>query len=318
MKPQFQTKNIELLANILILNSFIMRKFFIISFLALLGITQAAAYNNEYVPLVREGVKWVNKKVIIDHGDTTSYYYVYEILGDDPDWQFDQETTSKLCHYYTGNHIDFSNDSIISSFAEVGSIGAIVNCHNNWALDKADLENRTMMPRFSWMSMIRCEILYQWLGLPDAEKDPYLFFQLEPIFTEENLVEADPIEIDGHQCGRLAYVKEPGDTMCYLVESIGFDSRNMGDLLTPFLKEPDPDADYQEYWGLSHVIKDGQIIYKGMCYNPDNMTAVDEVAADKARQVDGNYYNLMGQPMGKQLPTSPGIYIHHGKKIIVK
>ena len=57
--------------------------------------------------------------------------------------------------------------------------------------------------------------------------------------------------------------------MCYVVEGIGFDSRNMGDLLTPFTREPDPDADYQEYWGLSHVIKDGKIIYKGMRYRED-------------------------------------------------
>ena len=134
-----------------------MKKILLISVLALLGMSQAVAYNNEYVPLVREGVKWVNEKVIVDHGDTTSYYYVYEIQGDDPDWQWDQETTSKLCHYYTGNHIDVNNDSIISSLAEVGlDISAIVNCHNNWALDKADFENRTIMPRLSWMGMIRC------------------------------------------------------------------------------------------------------------------------------------------------------------------
>ena len=104
-----------------------------------------------------------------------------------------------------------------------------------------------------------------------------------------------------------------------MVEGIGFDSRNMGDLLTPFTREPDPDADYQEYCGLCHVVKDGQIIYKGMRYDPGNMTGIDEVVADKpqARQVDDNYYNLMGQPMGKTLPTAPGIYIHHGKKICV-
>ena len=42
------------------------------------------------------------------------------------------------------------------------------------------------------------------------------------------------------------------------------------------------------------------------------------MADDKALHADGNYYNLMGQPMGKQLPTTPGIYIHHGKKILVR
>ena len=31
-----------------------------------------------------------------------------------------------------------------------------------------------------------------------------------------------------------------------------------------------------------------------------------------------DYYNLMGQPVGKDLPTLPGIYIHHGNKILVR
>ena len=142
----------------------------------------------------------------------------------------------------------------------------------------------------------------------------------EEVLTEENFTEVEPIEIEGISCSRYAYVKENGDTMCYVVEGIGFDSRNMGDLLTPFTREPDPEADYQEYCGLCHVVKDGQIIYKGMRYTPDNMTGIDEVVAEKpqARQVDDNYYNLMGQPVGKTLPTTPGIYIHHGKKIVVR
>ena len=142
----------------------------------------------------------------------------------------------------------------------------------------------------------------------------------EEVLTVENFTEVEPIEIEGVSCSRYAYVKENGDTMCYVVEGIGFDSRNMGDLLTPFTREPDPDADYQEYCGLCHVVKDGQIIYKGMRYSPGNMTGIDEVVAEKpqARQVDDNYYNLMGQPMGKTLPTTPGIYIHHGKKIVIR
>ncbi|MBE6315861.1 MAG: hypothetical protein E7078_04360 [Bacteroidales bacterium] len=137
--------------------------------------------------------------------------------------------------------------------------------------------------------------------------------------TTENFVEVEPIEIEGVTCSRYAYVKENGDTMCYVVEGIGFDSRNMGDLLTPFTREPDPDADYQEYCGLSHVVKDGKIIYKGMRYTPNNITGIDEVVAEKpqARQVDDNYYNLMGLPVGKDIPTTPGIYIHHGNKICV-
>ncbi|MBR5673610.1 MAG: hypothetical protein IKW97_04350 [Muribaculaceae bacterium] len=129
----------------------------------------------------------------------------------------------------------------------------------------------------------------------------------------------DSLVIEGINCSRYAYLGEDGEPLAYIVEGIGFDSYEMGDLLTPFTKKPDPDADYQEWCGLCHVVKDGQIIYKGMRYDPGNMTGIDEVVAEKRpRQYDDNYYNLMGQPVGKTLPTSPGIYIHHGQKIVVR
>ena len=90
----------------------------------------------------------------------------------------------------------------------------------------------------------------------------------------------EPVEIDGYSCNRYAYVDESGEVQCYLIEGIGIDSRDMGDLLAPFTRKPDPDADYQEYCGLSHVIKDGKIIYKGMRYN--------------AEAVEGNPYDVDG------------------------
>ena len=276
---------------------------------------------SDYMPIVQEGVKWVNEKVIINHGDTTSYYYTYEIQGDDTEWHQYSYGNAKLCHYYTGETIDYSNDSIISSLEESTNVGKDITCFDNWAFDKVVREGRNIMPHRFWIGETDGEILYRYYhGYPEFLLLCHFYTnnQVEPILTEENFTMIEPIEIDGCICNRYAYVKENGDTMW--VEGIGFDSRNMGDLLTPFTREPDPDADYQEYCGLCHVVKDGQIIYKGMRYDPGNMTGIDEVVADKpqARQVDDNYYNLMGQPMGKTLPTSPGIYIHHGKKIVVR
>ena len=81
---------------------------------------------------------------------------------------------------------------------------------------------------------------------------------------------------------RYAHVDERGDVVFYYVEGIGFDSRDMGDLLTPFTRKPDPDAEYQEYWGLSHVVKDGKIIYKGMRYNADLFEPRGDVNGDGA------------------------------------
>ena len=88
-----------------------------------------------------------------------------------------------------------------------------------------------------------------------------------------------------------------------------------GDWLT---RKPDPDADHQECCGLSHVIKDGKIIYKGMRYRDGAFDGIDEVAAEQRRVVDGNYYDLTGRAMGKDVPTTPGIYIHNGQKIAIQ
>ena len=139
------------------------------------------------------------------------------------------------------------------------------------------------------------------------------------LLTFENFILASSVDIDGQTCQRYAYVGEEGDTLALIVEGIGFDSRDMGDLLTPFTRQPDPNADYQEWCGLSHVVKDGQIIYKGMRYREGAFTSIDEAVADRTgRPLDENYYDLMGRPMGKEVPSTPGIYIHNGKKIVVR
>jgi hypothetical protein len=93
-----------------------MKKTLLISILAMLGLTQAAAQEYEYVPFVREGVKWV-------------YYYINEpspVHGVDPDLalgkvfltlEFKGDTviggkTYKAMHKYYGNSINNENDTI--------------------------------------------------------------------------------------------------------------------------------------------------------------------------------------------------------------
>ena len=260
-----------------------MRKTLLIAMLVLLGITQAGAqssYDDDmlyYMRLVNEGTQWVNEKVIIDHGDTTSYFYTYEIQGDTQVSIYNM----KKCHYFTGNQIDSENDSIICLLMDNAPR---VFCFNNHALDKVEQDGRNLLERIYYMAPdINEELLYHyyypWINL--AITDMYIPCQTDPvILTEENLIVAEPIEIDGYTCHRLAYIDEQGDTVAYVVEGIGFDSRDMGDLLTPFTRKPDPDADYQEYCGLSHVIKDGKIIYKGMRFNPNAIVIPGDVDGD--------------------------------------
>ena len=154
----------------------------------------------EIPEVAREGVQWVNERVVIENGDTTRSYYTYEFKGMD-------DRFNLLCHYYEGDSFDSEQDSVIAKMR--GTI---------FELNRA---------------------------------------------------------ISSQRCKRYAYYGDGDEPLCYIVEGIGFDSRDMGDLLTPFTRKPDPDADYQEYWGLSHVIKDGEIIYKGMCYKEPKAVAGD-------------------------------------------
>lgn len=57
--------------------------------------------------------------------------------------------------------------------------------------------------------------------------------------------------------------------------------------------------------------------YAGYQVTTSDYTAVDRVGVDETRPVDNNYYDLMGRKMNAgNLPA--GIYIHQGKKIIVR
>ena len=244
------------------------------------------------MPLAREGMTWVNERVIIDHGDTTSYYYSYEIRGDNV---HTGKFIGKLCHYYKGNGIgiDIYNDSIISILLEGDQ--CIVNCVDNKPLQNVMDENRNMLKFPGNIEENYFSLYYLDHNLPSM-MDSYISWNIKQegypaTLNYNNFIMVDPIEVDGYTCYRYAYVDEQGNPKCYVTEGIGFDSYDMGDLLTPFTRKPDPDAEYQEYWGLSHVIKDGKIIYKGMRYrepkpeslsgdyNGDGKLSIEDVTA---------------------------------------
>ena len=300
-----------------------MRKSIIILLLTLLGMAQVVAQESDYLPLIREGVKWVNEKVIVNHGDTTRYYYNYEFSGKDSVYTDMMHNLHDACYYYLGEQLDVEKDSLIAGLRD--RYQGWITCMRNHAYEKVRSEGRQMFDldlildggsrtlydfRSIYQSIhyyLTCEYFWvEWGGYIEE-------------LTEENLIEVEPVMIDGVECGRIAFIDENGEPLAYIVEGIGFDSRDMGDLLTPFTRQPDHDADYQEWCGLSHVVKDGKIIYKGMRYRHGAFTGIDEVETEQPTcPLDPNYYNLMGQPVGTDVPTTPGIYIHQGKKIAVR
>ncbi len=278
---------------------------------------------DRYLPLIREGIKWVNEKVVVNNGDTTCTYYTYEFKGNHPNIG-EYGIQRKALYRYDGHHqLDVEHDSIVAGMRENETL---VSYDCNEPLTDVIRQGRDMI---DYQRLSASEdnfgddnlLYYLCSNNQDVLSCRMLFvdYQREPFLNDDNFVRTEPIMIDGYRCSRLAYIGEDGDTLAYIVEGIGFDSRDMGDLLTPFTRQPDHDADYQEWCGLSHVVKDGQIIYKGMRYREGAFTGIDEVVADRTgRPLDENYYDLMGRPVGKDVPSTPGIYIHNGKKIVVR
>lgn len=98
-----------------------LKKTLLISLLALLGIIQAAAQESDYLQIVRQGVKWVNEKVIVAHGDTTCYYY-NEFCGYDAGLNNKLNEKYRAFYYYTGDGFGDVNGDIKVNIADVNAI----------------------------------------------------------------------------------------------------------------------------------------------------------------------------------------------------
>ena len=220
------------------------------------------------LPIVRKGVQWVNERVIINNGDTTRTYYTYEFNGEN-------KRHHALCHYSQyGTQTD--------------EIAAVFFCGYDYSRDQLIIYDNVPYAKVveEGRDMIFCEsftgwyMLYKWDSFTrsdisyDNPINYYIYNQKEDFLNRENFIEIEPLSIQDTICRRFVYMDELGTPLAYLVEGIGFDSYDMGDLLTPFTSKPDPDADYQEWCGLSHVVKDGKIIYKGMRYDEERVKAI--------------------------------------------
>ena len=295
-----------------------MRKFFIISFFALLGMSQAVAQEYEYVPFVREGVKWVyyyynNGYIPYDGLAVGKVYLNLEIKGD----TIINGKTYKEMHKYYGDEINNLNDTIPVYLREEDRVvyGIVPDGKVN---PDSFIGYGPVFPGIDSNSIFGLVwageefVLYDFNNTQSYYEDFYSYWNVPYDPNYFNYIGCDTITIGNRFAKRHILMENNHED--YIIEGIGFDGMNPGYTLAYFYMQM---ANFPRFH-LSHVIENGRIIYKGIHYDPNNVTGIDELDADKARQADCNYYNLMGQPMGKQLPTAPGIYIHHGKKIVVK
>ena len=220
---------------------------------------------DRYQPVIREGVKWVNVHVVINDGDTTKNYYTYEFKGNYPELDSHDRVFKAVYSRNSDAKGDGTGDERL-----VAGLREDEACILSFRNEPLSVVDHLINFYFFYGNGNVCLLHEDLEHMVDI--DYYINSQTDPdknFLNTDNFVKADPIEIDGVLCSRIAYIGEQGDTLAYLVEGIGFDSRDFGDLLTPFTRYPEASANHQEYCGLSHVIKDGKIIYKGMLYDPN-------------------------------------------------
>lgn len=283
-----------------------MKKTILLTLLALLGLIQAVAEDYEYVPFVREGVKWVYccKNPYWMEEFWGMEYYSFEMLNDvligDKYYKpvcltryLDKEGTNKEVMDFTPVYLREENkvvyailpDGILHPQCPVGIFNYIGYPYDNSPITTTNQEFR-------------------------------LYDFNDPMSLYEDLVEYNGLSfemISGHESKCHHYTWDYGDDEI-ITEGIGYD----GAAGMPLFYFEYLITGMQVTYYLSHVIEDGEIIYKGKYYNPDIHVGIDEAVADQQRRpLDPNYYNLMGQPVGTELPSTPGIYIHQGKKICV-
>jgi hypothetical protein len=288
-----------------------MKKTLLISILAMLGLTQAAAQEYEYVPFVREGVKWVYIIYNTEWGTPdpdlpTGYCYrTLEIKGD----TIINGMSYKAMHKYSCNAIDTQNDTVPIYLREEDKIvyGIIPDgkIYYDCPINISWINNEYNGQEF---------VVYDFNDQASFWEDKSMDYDPTELNGDFEILSTDTITLGTHRVKR--YLNRYGSLDFYLVEGVGIDWPGFGYTLNFFMGY----ATFLPVYHFSHVIEDGQIIYKGFNFEPNQWNAIDEVVAERPSGAifDDQYYNLMGQPVGKDVPTTPGIYIHHGKKIVIR
>ena len=297
-----------------------MKKIILLALLALLGMSQAVAQEDEYVPFVREGVKWV---YYYENNETTWHgadpnlplganYLTLEIKGD----TIIDGKYYKAMHKYSGDAIDQNSDTIPVYLREEDKVVYGIVPEKNFYYDcSIGYGPEYLIPDGLYGQIWSGQefVLYDFADAKNYYEsenmfDPDLFDELEFSYIASDTITVGSKQVKRHKFTRWNCEDD-------IIESIGFDGNNSGFTLHYFYSMAWTDP----FFHLSHVIENGEIVYKGIYYDPDVHDGIGEVAADKTRSgIDGNYYDLMGRAVGKNVPTTPGIYIHQGKKIVIR
>lgn len=272
--------------------------------LAIAGISGVQAQESDYVPVVREGVKrvYVFNRFGIETDGGPIVCYTEEMKGETT---LNGRQYKNLYRYY-GDEFDVNTMQPYAYVREQDKkVYAVLDMNNK-------LEDGDFNVYVNGSPMIETEdfestgeyLIYDFNDFK-AFYDTYSYIKVQS--TGE-------IEVNGHMC-KAYYMDE--ECRYLILEGVG--SVTDCGLLFPmtgrWINGPHPHT-----LGLSHVIENGEVVYKSPRYDYLHglitPTAIVDLKTGDTPQSDNRYYNLMGQPVAE--PTQPGIYIHQGKKIVIK
>ena len=262
-----------------------MKKLLLSAMVLLATCIAAQAQSGGYLPLVREGVRWHYVKKDYNFGDVDyqETRYFYEFKGD----SIFEGKTYKKCYVTSDN-------------PEYNGLVALVREENK--------------------RVYRFFVDDKWASVASYDNKPMLIYDFNPsdlfVFCFGKTFSFAPsgsLMIGGKECKRYSFSKE-GFEGYSLIEGVGVERRRdiwyHGNLLEPLLGIFSGDGIPETIYAFECLTDlGGNVLYKA-----GGLSAVSDLKVE-SEKADNRYYNLQGQPVSN--PTQ-GIYIHNGKKVIVK
>ena len=246
-----------------------MKRIILISLLALLGMTQAAAQDYEYVPFVREGVKWVyfynydwgNIFILPPEFAKGKHYFNLELKGD----TLINGKTYKAMHKYSGATINWENDTVPVYLREEDKIvyGIIPDgrkydiCPVGNQIANTDFYNGEEFVLYDFADPVTYWKTNHNLNCPYT-LPPFSFLSVDTVQLGDKYVKRYKLDMD---------------QTIFQIDGVGIDAFFNGYTLYPYMVDwVQPKVEFL----FSHMIEDGKIIYKGRFFNEAYVGDVNE------------------------------------------